>query len=111
MRSGHADNAAKISVSDDLGFGMLLEPIRCSRRGAIRQYVDYLSPFQPCVPPPCLQPQHNRKACRCRRVRVYSLIETLTDVVPQSCSRAGEIADHPANRIDELLPWRWKANQ
>jgi len=29
MRSGHADNAAKISVSDDLGFGMLLEPIRC----------------------------------------------------------------------------------
>ena len=36
------------ATTDDLGFGMLLEPIRCSRRGAIRRYV-ITPPFQPLV--------------------------------------------------------------
>jgi hypothetical protein len=54
-------------TTDDLDFGMLLEPIRCSRRGAIRQYVDYLAPFQvhddgpiggPLAPSPIINPDH-----------------------------------------------------
>jgi transposase len=45
----------------------------------------------------------------------YSLIHTcrLNDVDPQAwlADVLARIADHPANRIDQLLPWNWKARQ
>jgi transposase len=44
---------------------------------------------------------------------MYSLIETarLNDVDPKAwlADVLARIADHPARRISELLPWRWKA--
>ena len=45
----------------------------------------------------------------------YSLIHTcrLNDVDPQAwlADVLARIADHPANRIDELLPWHWRPRQ
>jgi transposase len=48
-----------------------------------------------------------------RAAAVFSLIETckLSDVDPQAwlAHVLAKLPDHPANKIDELLPWRWKA--
>jgi len=46
---------------------------------------------------------------------IYTLIETakLNGIEPFAYLRdvLGRIADHPINRIDELLPWNWAAQQ
>ena len=48
-----------------------------------------------------------------RAAVMYSLIVTakLNDVDPQAwlADVLARIADHPANRLDELLPWNWAA--
>jgi transposase len=50
-----------------------------------------------------------------RAAFLYSLIVTakLNDIDPQAwlTDVLARIADHPANRIDELLPWNWTAQQ
>ena len=50
-----------------------------------------------------------------RAAAVYSLIETckMNDVDPQAWLAwvLAKLPDHPAKRIDELLPWSWKARQ
>src|SRR6202795_526382 len=47
-----------------------------------------------------------------RAAAMYSLIVTakLNDVDPQAwlADVLARIADHPANRLDELLPWQWR---
>ena len=47
-----------------------------------------------------------------RAAAMYSLIGTakLNDVDPQAwlADVLARIADHPAHRIDELLPWNWR---
>jgi transposase len=47
-----------------------------------------------------------------RATILYTLIETarLNDTDPQAwlADVIARIADHPINRIDELLPWTWK---
>ena len=49
-------------------------------------------------------------ACGHRAAKYYTLIETakLNGVDPMAYMTAvlSRIADHPINRIDELLPWR-----
>jgi hypothetical protein len=44
---------------------------------------------------------------------MYSLIMTarLNDVDPRAwlADALARIADHPASRLDELLPWHWRA--
>ena len=44
---------------------------------------------------------------------MYTLIETakLSDVDPKAwlADVLARIADHPMHRLDELLPWNWKA--
>ena len=46
---------------------------------------------------------------------MYTLIATakLNDIDPQAwlADVLARIADHPASRLDELLPWHWKQNQ
>jgi transposase len=48
-----------------------------------------------------------------RAAMIYSLITTakMNDVDPQAwlADVLARIADHPAHRIDDLLPWNWKA--
>jgi len=48
-----------------------------------------------------------------RAAVMYTLIETarLNDVEPKAwlADVLARIADHPARRIEELLPWQWKA--
>jgi hypothetical protein len=48
-----------------------------------------------------------------RAAAMYSLIITakLNDVDPQAwlADVLARIADHPASRLDELLPWNWKS--
>ena len=48
-----------------------------------------------------------------RAAVIYTLIETakLNDVDPRAwlADVLAHIADHPMKRIDELLPWKWKA--
>jgi transposase len=50
-----------------------------------------------------------------RAAGVYTLIETskLNNVDPQAWLAyvLAKLPDHPAKKIDELLPWRWKAAQ
>ena len=50
-----------------------------------------------------------------RAAFLYSLIVTakLNDVDPQAwlADVLARIAEHPASRLDELLPWNWAANQ
>jgi transposase len=50
-----------------------------------------------------------------RATLLYGLIVTckLNDVDPQAwlADVLARIADHPANRLDELLPWNWAARQ
>jgi transposase len=47
-----------------------------------------------------------------RAAAVYTLIESckLNDVDPQAwlADVLARLPDHPAKRIDELLPWAWK---
>ena len=47
-----------------------------------------------------------------RAAAIYSLIVTakMNDVDPQAwlADVLARIAEHPARRIDELLPWNWK---
>lgn len=47
-----------------------------------------------------------------RAAAIYILIETakLNDVDPQAwlAGVLARIADHPASRLDELLPWNWR---
>ena len=47
-----------------------------------------------------------------RAAVMYSLIVTakMNDVDPQAwlADTLARIADHPALRLDELLPWKWK---
>ena len=47
-----------------------------------------------------------------RAAMIYSLIVTakLNDVAPRAwlADALARIADHPASRLDELLPWNWK---
>jgi transposase len=49
-----------------------------------------------------------------RAADMYSLIATtkLNDVDPRAwlADVLARIADHPASRLDELLPWRWKSH-
>ena len=48
------------------------------------------------------------------RLRLYTLIETckLNDVDPQAwLADVLKLPDHPAKRIDQLLPWHWKPGQ
>ena len=49
-----------------------------------------------------------------RAAVLYTLIQTarLNDVDPQAwlADVLARIAGHPAHRIDELLPWNWRAN-
>ena len=46
---------------------------------------------------------------------MYTLIATakLNDINPQAwlADVLRRIADHPAARLDELLPWHWKQSQ
>jgi transposase len=48
----------------------------------------------------------------CRAAAIYSLIQTakLNDVDPRAwlADVLARLHDHPAKRIDELLPWNWK---
>jgi hypothetical protein len=48
-----------------------------------------------------------------RAAMIYSLITTakLNDIDPQAwlADVLARIADHPAHRIADLLPWNWKA--
>jgi transposase len=50
-----------------------------------------------------------------RAAAMYTLIETckLNDVDPQAwlADVLARLPDHPARKIDELLPWHWKARQ
>jgi transposase len=50
-----------------------------------------------------------------RAAAVYSLVETckLNDIDPQAwlADVLARLPDHPAKRIDELLPWHWKERQ
>ena len=50
-----------------------------------------------------------------RAAAIYTLIATakLNDINPQAwlADVLARIADHPASRLDELLPWHWKATQ
>ena len=50
-----------------------------------------------------------------RAAAMYTLIATakLNDINPRSwlADVLARIADHPASRLDELLPWHWKARQ
>ena len=47
-----------------------------------------------------------------RAAAIYTLVETakLNDVDPQAwlTDVLARLQDHPAKRIDELLPWNWK---
>jgi transposase len=50
-----------------------------------------------------------------RAAAVYTLIETckMNDVDPQAwlADVLARLPDHPANKVADLLPWNWKANQ
>jgi hypothetical protein len=50
-----------------------------------------------------------------RAAAIYTLIATakLNDINPQAwlADVLARIADHPASRLHELLPWNWKATQ
>jgi transposase len=47
-----------------------------------------------------------------RAAAIYTLVETakLNDIDPQAwlTDVLARLQDHPARRIDELLPWNWK---
>lgn len=47
-----------------------------------------------------------------RAAAMYSLIVTakMNDIDPQAwlADVLARIADHPAHRLDELLPWNWR---
>ena len=49
-----------------------------------------------------------------RAAAIYTLIETakLNSVDPQAwlADVLARLPDHPAKRIDQLLPWRWTAS-
>jgi transposase len=50
-----------------------------------------------------------------RAAAVYTLIETckMNEVDPQAwlADVLARLPDHPANKVADLLPWNWKANQ
>jgi len=50
-----------------------------------------------------------------RAATLYTLTETarLNDIDPEAwlTDVIARVADHPINRIDELLPWKWRPDQ
>ena len=58
-----------------------------------------------------------RRRCSTTRLiaAIYTLIETakLNDVDPRAwlADVLARIADHPAKRIAELLPWNWRSTE
>ena len=50
-----------------------------------------------------------------RAATMYSLIVTakMNDIDPQAwlADVLGRIADHPIQKLDELLPWSWQARE
>jgi transposase len=50
-----------------------------------------------------------------RAAGIYTLIETckMNDVDPQAwlADVLARLPDHPANKVADLFPWNWKANQ
>ena len=50
-----------------------------------------------------------------RAAAVYTLVETckMNDVDPQAwlADVLARLPDYPANKVADLLPWNWKANQ
>ena len=50
-----------------------------------------------------------------RAAAVYTIVETakMNGLDPEAylADVLARIADHPANRIDELLPWNWRAER
>ena len=50
-----------------------------------------------------------------RAAAVYTLVETckMNDVDPQAwlADVLAHLPDYPANKVADLLPWNWKANQ
>ena len=50
-----------------------------------------------------------------RQAAIYTLIETckMNDVDPQAwlADVLARLPDHHANKVADLLPWNWKANQ
>ncbi len=48
-----------------------------------------------------------------RAAAVYTLVETckMNDLDPQAwlTDVLGRLPDHPANKVDDLLPWNWRS--
>jgi hypothetical protein len=74
------------------------------------RYAAWLSVERPGCSPDPIEVAGGRRAAF-----LYGLIVTakLNDIDPQAwlADVLARIADHPANRIDELLPWNWMAQQ
>ena len=68
----------------------------------------------PRAPDPGHYEAASERGCE-RAAAMYTLIATakLNDINPQAwlADVLSRIADHPASRLHELLPWHWKQNQ
>jgi len=60
-------------------------------------------------------PWPGNACCGHSAAAVYTLIETckMNEVDPQAwlADVLAWLPDHPANKVADLLPWNWKANQ